>query len=75
MASAPFVQLGNPRTYEGFARAACFAGERDDAMTWLRACASFHPESLPQILADPDLRSLHGDPAFEALRASAPTTG
>ena len=42
-------------------------GRKDDAMKWLESSYAKHQPDLNWIRVDPDLRSLHGDPRFEAL--------
>jgi hypothetical protein len=45
-------------------------GERERALNLLQAAASDQSPYLHYALADPRLREIRGDPAFERLRAS-----
>ena len=42
-------------------------GQKDEALHWLESSYAKHQPDLNWIRVDPDLRPLHGDPAFEAL--------
>jgi eukaryotic-like serine/threonine-protein kinase len=54
-----------------FACGAAVAGRRDEAFTYLGQAVD-HGYVQPDAMAvDPDLKSLHGDPRFEALLAKA----
>jgi eukaryotic-like serine/threonine-protein kinase len=54
-----------------FACGAAIAGRRDEAFEYLGRVFEYGGEDPEAIAADPDLKSLHGDPRFDALLAKA----
>ncbi len=60
------------QAWYAFACAAAVAGHRDDALDYLSRSIDYGGRQTPGWIAtDPDLKSLHGDPRFEALLAKA----
>jgi non-specific serine/threonine protein kinase/serine/threonine-protein kinase len=55
----------------GLARTEAFAGRREEAIGYLRNAFEHGYTDLDAVAVDPDLKSLHGDPRFEALIAKA----
>jgi eukaryotic-like serine/threonine-protein kinase len=53
------------------ASAEAVAGRHDEALEYLRSAFERGSTNLDLAAADPDLRSLHGDPRFDALLAKA----
>ena len=54
-----------------FACAAAVAGRRDEALSYLGQAIDYGVENPDYLASDPDLKSLHGDPRFEALLVKA----
>jgi non-specific serine/threonine protein kinase/serine/threonine-protein kinase len=54
-----------------FAAGAAVAGRHEEALKYLSQAIDHGQTSLWQITEDPDLKSLHGDPRFDALLAKA----
>jgi tetratricopeptide (TPR) repeat protein len=54
-----------------FACGAAVAGHREEAIEYLRQAIDHDLGGPEAVAADPDLKSLHGDPRFEALIADA----
>jgi eukaryotic-like serine/threonine-protein kinase len=52
-----------------FAGGAAMTGHRDDAIKYLQQAVDLGYKGPDWIVADPDLKSLHGDPRFDALIA------
>jgi eukaryotic-like serine/threonine-protein kinase len=71
-------KTGEPRTIASawyqFACGAAIAGRHDEALGYLDKAVSLGHWSPVVISTDPDLRSLHGDPRFDALVAKARQT-
>lgn len=59
------------RAWDNFACAAANAGRREEALNYLEQAIDNGFRAPDAIAADPDLKSLHGDPRFEALVAKA----
>ena len=62
----------NPRTADTTYNLACLAvrrGRHDEAFSYLREAMAhgLSPAQAIGIATDPDLKSLHGDPRFEAI--------
>ena len=57
--------------WESFACGAAAAGHRDDAIEYLGQAIDHGYSDPVSIRDDPDLKSLHGDPRFDALLAKA----
>jgi eukaryotic-like serine/threonine-protein kinase len=65
----PPAKLGD--AWEDFASGAAIAGHRDAAFEYLRRAIDHDYSGPPTIEDDPDLKSLHCDPRFDALLAKA----
>jgi tetratricopeptide (TPR) repeat protein len=54
-----------------FACGAAIAGRQNEALEYLRQAIDLGGQAPDDIASDPDLKSLHGDPRFEALLTRA----
>jgi tetratricopeptide (TPR) repeat protein len=66
---------GLAEAWYNFACAAAIAGRRDEALGYLRHSIEHGFSDLDAAASDPDLKSLHGDPRFDALLAKAKQAG